>query len=114
DLRSASVMVLSYQHSQEKVKGLFLLYKHGPTKELSKKSDLYRRADELVEATKDANNEYHIGGTSHYSRYESDVYDVISQLESALYDVTRKLQNGNKPREETHSDEESQRKASDA
>ena len=117
DLRSASVIVLSYQHSQEKVKALFLLYKGGHAVALQKRGDhksLYAKAEELVEATKDANNEYHIGGTSHYGRYESDTYEVISQLESALYDVTRKLQNGNKEAEETHSGEQSQRQESDA
>src|SRR2546423_8621130 len=117
DLRSASVIVLSYQHAQEKVKALFLLYKGGQAIELHKRGDhksLYTKAGELVEATKDANNEYHIGGTSHYGRYESDTYEVISQLESAVYDVTRKLQNGNKPREETRSGEQPQRQASDA
>ena len=98
DLRTASVIVMSYQQSREKVKGLFLLYKGGHAIELQKRGDhktLYTKAEELVEATKDANNEYHIGGTSHYGRYESDTYEVISQLESAVYDVTRKLQNGN-------------------
>jgi hypothetical protein len=95
DLRNASVIVLSYQHAQEKVKALFLLYKGGKTVAFQKRGDhktLYTKAEELVEATKDANNEYHVGGYSHYGRYESDVYEIISQLESALYDVTRKLQ----------------------
>jgi len=117
DIHSASVIVLSYQHSQKKVKALFLLYKGGQAVALQKRGDhksLYTKAEELVEATKDANNEYHIGGYSHYGRYESDTYEVISQLESALYDVTRKLQNGNKEAEETHSGEQSQRQASDA
>src|SRR2546421_6003925 len=117
DLRSASVIVLSYQQSSEKVKGLFLLYKGGQAVELHKRGDhktLYTKAEELVEATKDASNEYHIGGTSHYGRYESATYEVISQLESALYDVTRKLQNRNKPMEETRSGEQSQRQESDA
>jgi len=77
------------------VKGLFLLYKNGPTKELSKKNDLYHRADELVEATKDAEGYYHVNGYAHAGKYESDILAVISQLESALYDVTRKLQTGN-------------------
>src|SRR6266487_1494020 len=98
DLRSASVIVLSYQHAQEKVKALFLLYKGGQTIAFQKRGEhktLYTKAEELVEATKDANNEYHINGSSHYGRYESDVYEVNSQLESALYDVTRKLQNDN-------------------
>lgn len=94
DLHTASVIVLSYNHYSEKVKGLFLLYKNGPTKELSKKSDLYRRAEELVEASKDTNGAYHIGGNAHSGRFDADVYEVISQLESALYDVTRRLQNG--------------------
>src|SRR5438270_13173081 len=117
DLRSASVIVMSYQQSSEKVKGLFLLYKGRPAVELHKRGDhkaLYTRAEALVEESKDANNEYHIGGTSHYGRYESDTYEVISQLESAVYDVTRKLQNGNKEAEETHSGQQSQRQESDA
>src|SRR5439155_12106768 len=86
DLHTASVIVLSYNHYSEKVKGLFLLYKNGSPKELSKKSDLYTRAEELVEACKDANGNYHLNGNSHYSR-ESVLYEVISQLESAVYDV---------------------------
>jgi hypothetical protein len=95
DLHNASVIVLSYNHYSEKVKGLFLLYKGGKTVELTKRSDLYRRAEELVEASKDAAGEYHINGTSHFGRFEADVYEVISQLESAMYDVMRKLHTGN-------------------
>src|SRR5947209_9664108 len=53
DRRSASVMVLVYSQSSEKVKGLFLLYKGGSPKELTRKSDLYHRAEALVEASKD-------------------------------------------------------------
>ncbi len=112
DLHNASVIVLSYNHYSEKVKGLFLLYKGGTTKELTKRSDLYRRAEELVEASKDASGEYHIHGISHYGRFEADVYDVISQLESAVYDVTRKLQNGTFHKEK-ESDEEPLRKDHD-
>ena len=112
DLHNASVIVLSYNHYSEKVKGLFLLYKGGTTKELTKRSDLYRRAEELVEASKDASGEYHIHGNSHFGRFEADVYDVISQLESAVYDVTRKLQNVPFHKEEA-SDEEPLRKDHD-
>lgn len=93
DLRG-SVMVLSYYQFTEKVRGLYLLYKDGQSVELSRKSELYRRADALVEATKDANQQYHINGTSHYGKSEVDVFEVIAQLESAVYDVTRKLQSG--------------------
>ncbi len=50
----------------------------------------------LVEASKDAHGEYTINGHSYMNKYEADVLEVISQLESAMYDVTRKLQNGNK------------------
>ena len=94
NLRAASVIVLSYTHHSEKVKGLFLLYKHGSTKELNKKSDLYTRAAELVEASKTTDGEYRINGNIHHGHYEADVYEVISQLESAMYDVTRRIQNG--------------------
>jgi hypothetical protein len=104
DLHSASVIVLSYNQYTEKVRGLFLLYKNAPSKELSKKNELYRRAEELVEANKDPQGQYHINGHIRASRYEADVYEVISQLESALYDVTRKLQT-KLPAEETHGEE---------
>ncbi|MBV9688973.1 MAG: hypothetical protein JO202_04595 [Ktedonobacteraceae bacterium] len=91
DLRTASVIVLSYNQDTEKVKGLFLLYKHGPTKELSKKSDVYRHANELVESTKMPDGSYLINGNRQYAKWESDVLDVVSQLESAVYDVTLKF-----------------------
>jgi len=81
DLKTASVIVLSYHHYSEKVKGLFLLYKVGYPKELSRKSDLYARAEALV-TTKES---YH---------REAEIYEIISQLESAMYDVTLKLKNG--------------------
>jgi hypothetical protein len=98
DLHNASVLVLSYNHYTEKVRGEFLLYKNGKTVPLNKRGEhkaLYTRAEELVEACKDAEGVYHIG-TPHSGRYDSDMYEVISQLESAMYDVTRKLQNGAK------------------
>src|SRR2546421_9884103 len=47
DLRSASVIVLSYQHAQEKVKALFLLYKGRPAVELLKSAaptEIYTKA----------------------------------------------------------------------
>ena len=94
DLPTASVMVLSYTHHSEKVKGLFLLYKNSPPKELSKKSELYSRAEELVDACQDARGAYHMNGSSPRGHSEAAVYEVISQLESALYDVTRRLQQG--------------------
>lgn len=87
-----SVIVLSYNQYTDRVRGLFLLYKDGFNKELSRKSDLYKRADELVESTKDENGDYHVNGTIHSQKYEGDVLEVIAQLESALSDVTRKLQ----------------------
>src|SRR5437764_9054241 len=68
DLRSASVIVLSYQHSQEKVKALFLLYTRAYAIQLHKRGDhksLYTRAEERVEATKDANTDQQIGATAH-------------------------------------------------
>ena len=95
DLRS-SVIVLSYNQYSDKVKGLYLLYKHGQCVEFSRKSDLFKRADALVEATKDSHGEYHINGHSHMSKYETDVFEVVCQLESAVYDVTLRLQNGTK------------------
>lgn len=95
DLKTASVIVLSYNHASERVKGLFLLYKNGEAKELSKKSDVYHRADELVEQSKDAQGTYRINGYTHYGKFEADVYEVISQLESATYEVTLKLKNDN-------------------
>src|SRR5437588_7219999 len=57
DLHSASVMVLCYHHYSEKINVVYLLYKHGKTVELRKRGDhkaLYTRAEELVEASKDA------------------------------------------------------------
>src|SRR6266581_7159025 len=90
DLHTASVIVLSYHHYSEKVTGVFLLYKNGSTKELNKKSDLYARSEELVKATLPKNGQTWL---------EIDVYKVISQLESALYDVTRRLQNDNVSKE---------------
>ncbi len=90
----ASVIILTYNQYAEKIRGTYLLYKDGPCVELSKKSDVYKRADALVESTKDENGEYHVGGTAHTQKDEGDVFVVISQLESAVYDVTRKLQSG--------------------
>jgi len=95
DLPTASVIVLSYHHHSEHVKGLFLLYKNGSSKELQKRSDVYTRADQLVEATKDSQGQYHVNGYIHVSKYEVDTYEFVSQLESALYDVSCRLQNGN-------------------
>lgn len=98
DIRNASVIVLVYNQYNEKIKGVFLLYKNGEAVELQKRGDhktLYARAEALVEQTKDTRGQYHINGHIRASRYEADVYEVISQLESAMYDVTRRLQNGN-------------------
>lgn len=95
DLKTASVIVLVYHQYNEKVKGTFLLYKHAPCKELTKRSDLYAKACVLVEASKDESGRYTINGSSPSGNFEENVLKVISQLESALYDVERKLQNGN-------------------
>ncbi len=96
DLKTASVIVLSYHHYSEKVKGVFLLYKNSSCKELRTKSDLYARAEELVKATLPKNGQTWL---------ERDVYKVISQLESALYDVALRLQNGTKGTDNRTGDE---------
>jgi hypothetical protein len=106
DLHTASVIVLSYHHPSEKVKGLFLLYKNGPSKELTKRNDLYTRAEEVVLASKDAQGAYHIGGNAHAGRFEAKVYEVISLLESAVYDVTRRLQSDKQSTDEQTREQE--------
>lgn len=124
DIRNASVIVLVYNQYTEKIKGVFLLYKNGEAVELQKRGDhktLYTRAEALVEQTKDTHGQYHINGHLRASRYEADVLEVVSQLESATYDVVRKLQNGNTvagdtnvPTKEEEHGEEPVRQDSDA
>src|SRR5579863_901204 len=48
DLLTASVIVLSYHHASEKVKGSFLLYKNGDPVDLKQRRDLYTKASVLV------------------------------------------------------------------
>ena len=91
-----SVLVLSFDHTQEKVKGLFLLYKDGGVKEFTRRADVYHQAEELVEANKDKGGQYHIGSYPHYCKFDSDIFEVISELESAVYDVTLKFKKNGK------------------
>lgn len=99
DFQTASVLVLAYNQTVDKVKGLFLLYKNGPAKELNKRGAqkaLFERAEEIIEATKDTEG-YHLGDRTFYRRSDSQTYEVISQLESAWHDAAVKLQNGKRP-----------------
>jgi hypothetical protein len=73
------VIVLSYHHASEKVKGSFLLYKNGAPVDLKQRRELYTKAAKLVEASKDSEGYYHINGNVHAGHYESDIYEVVGK-----------------------------------
>jgi hypothetical protein len=108
---TASVIVLSFEKkSSETVKGQFLLYNDGTHKELAKRGEhksLFTRAQALLGATKDEAGYYHLpSGTTTSALYEEDSYPIISQLESAMFDVMCQFQQPRSANGETASKEE--------
>lgn len=74
----------------------FLSYKGGTFRELTKR-DLemktrLQRATEIIEQTKDSDGFYHAG--DYPTRYlnDSELYDVVAEMESAVYDIRQKFQ----------------------
>ncbi len=105
NVNTASVIVMSFdKRGSETVKGQFLLYNDGTHKELAKRGEhkqLFTRSQALLEATKDTEGTYHLpNGSTTTLLTDEDCYPLISQLESAMFDVIRKIANATVPKEE--------------
>jgi len=90
DLHSASVIVVDYNDYYDKVHVAFLLYKHAGHKELTKRGEgkvLWEKAQTMLERTK-RGSYYLINGHEQSRIWESDIYRLISQMESAVYDIS--------------------------
>ncbi len=83
----------------------FLVYRGGTYNELTKKNGemklLLQRAQEAMEATKDEEGWYHVGSYPTKRPSEASLYEIISQMESAMYDVQVKLRKNGKKEEMT-------------
>ncbi len=91
DLQTASVLVADYADSADKQYITFLLYKHDGYKELTKRREgkvLLERATAMLERTKLPNGYYLIDGHERSRIWESDIYKIISQMESAMYNIS--------------------------
>ena len=76
----------------------FLSYKEGTFRELTKRDaemkDLLRQATEIVEESKDENGWYQLGEYPVKYIRGSVLYQVVSQIASAVYDVRCRLSRG--------------------
>jgi hypothetical protein len=91
DLQTASVLVADYVDSADKIYVTFLLYKNGGDKELTKRREgkvLLERAEAMLQRTRLPNGEYLIDGRRQSKIWEGDIYKVISQMESAVYNIS--------------------------
>ena len=84
---------------------VYLVYKGGSYKELSKRNPetkhLLARAEETMQATKDAARMYHVG--KYPTRWVSELqrFALISEMESAVYDMQVKIRTNGKKEEVT-------------
>jgi hypothetical protein len=93
DLWEASVIVAEYEGHRPSL--AFLLYKEGTYKELSKRDSetkwLLQRARETINATRGQDGRYHVGAYPTYTIFDSQVYAVVSAMESAVYEVQHRI-----------------------
>ncbi len=93
DVRSS--VVVGEKYYEPKHTCTFLLYKGGAFRELTKRDSemkqLLDQAADIVEESKDGDGWYHIG--NHLTRHRSDtaVYEVVSQIAGAVYDVKLRI-----------------------
>lgn len=91
DLNTASVLVADYGDYSEKHHCTFLLYKNGGYKELTKRGEgrvLFERATVVLERTKLPNGDFLIDGRKQSRIWDSDIFKVISQMETAMYNIS--------------------------
>jgi len=96
DLPSASVIVAEHtSYSSPRFTAVFLAYKEGIYRELTKRDGemkrLVQKARETVEATRGSDGQYHVGKYPTREVWDSQVYEVISAMESAVYNVQRAI-----------------------
>jgi hypothetical protein len=85
------VLVADYADPYNKQYVTFLLYKHGGYKELTKRREgkvLLERATAMLERTKLPNGYYLIDRQEQSRIWDSDIYKVISQMETAMYNLS--------------------------
>jgi len=101
---TASVLVVENRYDS-KLMATFLVYRGGTFKELTKKNGetklLLQRAQDAIAATKDAEGWYHVGQYPTKWISEAKLYEVISEMESAVYDGQVKLRNNGQKEELT-------------
>lgn len=110
DLRGASVIVLEYNHySPPRFSAVYLSYKADAYRELTKRDGemkrLLQRARETVEATRGSDGQYHIGNHATSEIWNSQVYEVVSAMESAVYNIQLQLRS-KKPAEPQEQEQE--------
>jgi hypothetical protein len=91
DIQTASVLVADYIDSSDKIYLTFLLYKSGGYKELTKKREgkvLLERAEEMLYRTRLPDGYYLIDGHKQSKIWQSDIYKLISQMETAMYNIS--------------------------
>jgi hypothetical protein len=91
DLQTASVLVADYNDYYDKHHCAFLLYKNGGYKELTKRGEgrvLIERATAMLERTKLPNGYYKIDGHEVYRISDGDIYKIVSQMETAMYNIS--------------------------
>jgi len=99
DLR-ASVVVIERAYDAKHT-AVFLSYKGGEVKVLSKRDDelkdLFRQARDILEESKDESGFYHYAGALSKTLQTEWVYEIISLIAGAVYDVKRKLAEVTRP-----------------
>ncbi len=90
-----SCIILQYGSSSNGEAFLFLAYKNGSYVELNKRKrahrELLQRARNQIEASRDKEGYYNIGGNRFYGMYESSIFEVASQIASIEFDVLHQV-----------------------
>ncbi len=89
NFRENDVIVLTYHHSYAGLSLVFLSCKDGTITEMNRRMkefrDLFKRAKDIGEATKDDKGYYHVGDYASSNLYESHLYMIISDIATKEY-----------------------------
>jgi hypothetical protein len=94
DVKKHSVLYIESDPRYSDEKGIgFLTTRDGECVEVNKRmkkfQKLWKRARERLEATRDENNEYHVGGHAVYGFYQSYINEMVSQIVSEEHEARK-------------------------
>lgn len=93
--KTRSCVVLQHGSNYGSETYLFLACKNGSYVELNKRKrahrELFQRAENQIDASRESGGYYNINGRRFYGKYESTTYEVLAEISSIEFDVSGKV-----------------------